>query len=172
MRGLVGRRFANSRRDTRLSSMLDDAELIRDDLRTHVVLAEAKRGLIDINPTLSDASNGNIYRVLRAIGALADDQSKRAAAALHASGEYLSDHLRINLLAFGNRPNDQLNAALPLAIQIVWANAFDFIFRRFRDYPREKQSHGQWDEQGKLLWELAFGSESASGFEVAIKQVW
>lgn len=167
---VLGVRFPH-RAENEVRPMRDDSRVVTADDRVHLVVAEAKRGMISFNTSLIDHSQENIYRVLRAVGITNAAQSLHVAADLHRTGRSLTDGLRVTLLGFGERRSDVFATTLPDALQLVWTDVLTFIFDRFRAYRTEKRSHGQWDAQGRLLWELSL-CDSAEDFAARVRLGW
>ena len=52
----------------------------------------------------------------------------------------------------------------PEVPQISWNEILSFIHLRFQSYRQQKSAHVQWDDCGKLLWDLALKNRKIEEF--------
>ena len=142
--------------------MRDDGVFTRLQLRekTHIVLAEVKTGLCSLNGPWTNREGKNMQRVLRAVGMLPPQEVETAAAALYECGIYSNQLYQVSLFCLGKEENQKVANDYPEVLQITWEHTLKFIYRRFRDYRRQKTSHPQWDDSGQLLWDCALSRQS------------
>ncbi len=94
-----------------------------------------------------------MLRVLRAIGAFEEMELNEAAAAIYEQGFYENERYRVSLFCVGEKENEEVKQKYKEVPQITWDNIFEFIYNRFKNYERQKVSHGQW-EYGDKLWDM------------------
>ena len=134
-------------------------------------IAEVKTEQCALNGPWTNPARGNMLRVLLAVGLLPEPEARVAAEALHRRGWYSNQLFHIALTAFGREENPTISKAYPDVEQIRWEQVLTFIHRRFRDYRREKRSHGQWDVAGRQLWDAADQSRSLREFIKLVRVV-
>lgn len=150
---VIGVRFPH-RRENRIKPMQDHG-LFQGDGRLQLVLAETKSTRCTLNPSWRDPANENMQKVLTAVGALSPEHVEAAAAGLYQDGIWTDGAtVSVRWVLFGMQPNGTLRKELPQVPQLTWdREVLPFIFQRFFDYRMEKQSHPQWDEDAKGLFQ-------------------
>jgi hypothetical protein len=129
----------------------DESRLQIQKGKIDVVLAEAKRGLCDLNPSWTGNSPQQpLEYVLRRVGLFQSHVAVDAAASdLYQRCIHDPDSgVVIRVVCFGSRTNDALKA-----LQILWPDVISFIAKRFKTYEDEKADNDHWDSFGKYLWE-------------------
>lgn len=134
--------------------MQDEKQFTRVRDKSYVALTEVKTGLCTLNGPWTKPERQNILRVLRFLGPLPQDEAIVAENNISQHGYYTNQLYHITLLCIGQEGNSDLRLSYPYVPQILWDQVKEFIFNRFKDYRREKRSHGQWDQQGIDLWNL------------------
>jgi hypothetical protein len=160
---LIGVRFPY-RAENLLRPMEDDPRFTTVGEKILVVLVEVKTGEMRLNGPWTNRDRNNMLRVLRAIGPLGREESRLAARALYEHGSYRSQLYQIVLVCIGSRINPNLRHSHPAVEQITWDDVTHFIYDRFRAYQNEKRSHGQWNQTGQNLWNVAVASRSHEAF--------
>ena len=105
-----------------------------------------------------------MQKVLRALGAFPEVENEVVADALYERGTYQSQLYHVSLVCLGKEKSPEVAKSYPKVPQITWSKALSFIFERFDAYRRQKESHGQWDEQGQALWKVSEKSSSSQEF--------
>jgi hypothetical protein len=164
---LIGVRFPY-RSENLERPMSDHAWLNSMDEKTLVILAEVKTGVMRLNGPWTNRERRNMLRVLRAVGPLPPSESECASCELYSTGVYRSQLYHITLVCIGGRTNPDLMISHPAVPQITWDEIKRFIYDRFRAYRREKRSHGQWDQDGQNLWNVADRSQQYEEFAGAV----
>lgn len=149
---ILGVRFPH-RAELLLNSMVDDRTILKSSFRPFMVIAEAKKGLCNLNGPWTNPNDENMERVLRAIGLIPIHEVNSAAKSLYQLGFWENEDYLLSLLCFGGVLNKNLTKKYPNVPQITWDEVLQFIFKRFLQYRREKASHPQWNEDGQNLWE-------------------
>ena len=150
--------------------MRDDPVLLRtrpaweDRHRIAVYFVEVKTGLCLLNGPWTRPERRNMERALAAIGPLPRDTRRLAATSLYESGVFRDTLYKVSLACLGGRINEEIETRYPEVPQVTWGHASDFIYERFTAYRSQKASHGQWDETGRILWDVAAHSRSAAEF--------
>ena len=145
--------------------MADDYNLIPiNRSKALMFIAEVKKGLCRLNGPWTNPKKHNMERVLRAIGAFPQNQNDFVASELYDNGWYENDQYVISLICLGKRVNDNLKQKYPKVKQITWPVVFSFIYERFKAYPQQKSSHPQWDNNGKILWNVCKQSSSVDEY--------
>lgn len=162
---LLGVRFPY-RAELFLSSkpMRDDDIFRKPRDKTHLVFAEIKVGLCNLNGPWTKPEDANMQRVLRSVGILPRHEIDLASTALYETGVYENQLYRVSLFCLGARENEVIAASHPAIPQITWHHCLEFIDTRFRDYRGKKAGHSTWDKQGKDLWECSKQSKNAEEF--------
>ncbi|NUL82603.1 MAG: hypothetical protein HUU60_07775 [Armatimonadetes bacterium] len=143
---LLAVRFRH-RAENLMEHMVDDLECCLCDAYANVVIAEVKRGVCALNGPWTRKDDGNIHRVLAAIGCLDQDKIAAAADALYEEGAYRGEIVQLRLMAFGNQ-----EGKLPIpATQILFDHMIQFIWERFKAYDRQKRAIGNWADDGQAL---------------------
>src|SRR2546422_6333272 len=144
--------------------MVDDKPFVDVRDRAYLVIAEVKRGQCDLNGPWTDPDCENMQRVLRAIGALRDEEIDAAAVSLYETGTFSNAAYYVSLFCFGERASSKLRKLYRAVPQKLWSETLRFIFQRFTSYRDQKASHPQWDQTGKGLYELAAQTRTADEF--------
>jgi hypothetical protein len=134
--------------------MKDDVYFARIKNRSHVVIAEVKKGLCALNGPWTDRGRNNMLRLLMAIGLFPKSEAGVVAEHLYEKGFYESQLYRVTLVCIGKTNSIEVHRTFPHVPQITWDEILDFIFRRFTRYREQKASHKQWDDGGKYLWDV------------------
>jgi hypothetical protein len=98
------------------------------------------------------------------LGAFPEVENEVVAEALYKRGTYQSQLYHVSLMCLGKETNPEIAKNYAKVPQITWPKALSFIFERFNAYRRQKESHGQWDEQGQALWKLSEKTGSSQEF--------
>ena len=162
---ILGVRFPY-RAELRPQPMADDGLFIKDN--PYIIIAEVTRGRCKLNGPWTEPQKENLQRVLRAIGAFSEQEIEIVARAVYKSGMFSSDSYHLTLACFGKDFNSSINRDFPAVPQILWDNILEFIYNRFRKYPDQKASHGQWDEDGKNLWNSVWKHENLEDFKTEV----
>lgn len=141
----------NHRSENRIRPMIDDAKVAECNALCNVIIAEVKTSRCALNGPWTRREDQNVQRVLAAIGCLPPNLCDDAAESLYSKGKYVGEQAAIRLIACG----DQQAQLKPKIRQILFDDMLKFIYRRFREYRLQKASHGQWDADGKKLWDLS-----------------
>ena len=144
-----------------------DAELFIKDI-PYIIIAEVTRGRCKLNGPWTEPQKENLQRVLRTMGAFRKQEIEIAARAVYESGMFLSDSYHFTLACFGKDFNSSINRDFPVVPQILWDNVLEFIYNRFKKYPDQKASHGQWDKDGKNLWNSVWNHENLENFKTKV----
>jgi hypothetical protein len=164
---LVGVRFPY-RAENLLRPMEDDSRFASVGDKTLVAFVEVKLGSMRLNGPWTNKSRNNMLRVLRAIGPLGQEESRIAAKVVYEHGLYRNQLYQISLVCIGSRINTDIKESHPAVEQITWEDTTRFIYGRFRAYRNEKRSHGQWDHNGQMLWNLAEASRTYEAFAAEV----
>jgi hypothetical protein len=161
---LLGVRFPY-RSELLTNSMQDEARFLRVKHRTYIVLAEVKAKVCNLNGPWTNKDQQNMQRVLRAVGAIPAPEIDIASTSLYDTGIYSNQLYYISLFCVDEYKNPYIAQNYPDVPQITWNDdVLPFIYQRFRNYRRQKASHGQWDEHGKALWSCYEQSSSLEDF--------
>lgn len=143
---LLAVRFLH-RAENRQSPMVDDPKCSDCDAIVNVIIAEVKTGACALNGPWTRPEDENIQRVLSAIGCLGPDEIEVAAQALYDKATYRGEVAQLRLMAFGDRQGE-----LPIpATPILFDEMIDFIWKRLKDFDRQKKSIGNWSEDGRAI---------------------
>lgn len=151
---ILGCRFPY-RQELLENSMLDDESVILSYNKTTIVIAEVKRRVCNLNGPWTKPEMQNMHRVLHALGAFPDQEISVVANLLYKNGIYENNTHLITLLCFGAQKNPEIGKKYPAVPQILWNDVLAFIFNRFKRYMMQKSMHPQWDDDGRLLWDMA-----------------
>lgn len=145
--------------------MVDDTPFTAVQDRPYLVIAEVKRGECQLNGPWKNPTSGNMQRVLRALGALCDDQIEEAALSLYDKGTFANLGYYVSLFCFGERKNLDVRQSRPGVPQKLWrSHVLAFVFDRFKTFRNQKTAHPQWDDVGMRLFELASNARSVEQF--------
>ncbi|MPZ20232.1 MAG: hypothetical protein GEV06_20285 [Luteitalea sp.] len=147
-----------------LRTMQDDQPFTRISGKSFIALAEIKSKVCALNGPWTNPDRQNMHKVLRAVGAFPAAENEIAAAALYERGFYQSQLYHTSLLCLGEEESPEVATNYPKMPQMTWFKALSFIYTRFDSYRRQKESHGQWDEQGRALWVVSEQSRSSQEF--------
>jgi hypothetical protein len=167
---VLGIRFPH-RAELFYEPMQDDPKITCATKKPQLVIAEAKVGLCDFNKPWLRPEGQNLQRILRAVGMFPLGDVDPAAAALYEHGSHETEFYIVRLVCFGTYHNHELRERFPLVPQFTWDSVLAFIYNRFRDYERQKVSHGQWDQQGQNLWDTATRNQSVEEFTARVQVV-
>jgi hypothetical protein len=129
-----------------------------------IVFGEVTKGPCKLNKPWTSQERDNMLRFLQALGPLCKAEAKIAAKKLYDVGCYSCRRYRVSLLCFGESRDPEVTRKYPNVPQILWDKVLRFIYERFREYRKEKCSHGQWDQDGKQLWDAADTSNDVDAF--------
>lgn len=138
--------------------MRDDPGIADRDPIVNIIIAEVKTGPCTLNGPWTDPAQGNMMRVLRAIGCIDNDSVERAAEGLHRGGAWENEAISIRLFAVGE---SQTQLVIPVSQQLTWSTIIEFCIERFEIYKTQKSSVGQWSDDGRKLKELALRKNAA-----------
>jgi len=161
---ILGVRFPH-RAELLLNSMADDKPFtdIRD--KPYIIIAEVKRGECNLNGPWVRPGQRNMQRVLRAVGAFRKSEVEKVAQDVYKTGVFQNESYYLSLCCFGGRSNSEIQKEYPHVPQKLWDEVLRFMFDRFRQYRRQKASHGQWDKAGTDLWNCAERSGDVDEFK-------
>jgi hypothetical protein len=161
---VLGVRFPY-RAELKPEPMIDDEPFTRITDKPFIIMAEVKTSKCKLNGPWTEPQKENLQRVLRAIGAFPKGEIDTIAKAIYSSGVFLSDEYHLTLACFGRTRNSQISKKFPDVPQILWDKVMGFIYSRFRTYPDQKASHGQWDKSGRDLWDCVWTSRDIKEFK-------
>ena len=150
---ILGVRFPY-RAELLVNSMCDDEVLTKIKDKPYIIIAEVKKGRCKLNGPWTNPKEKNMDRVLRAIGAFADDTVSEVAQRLYEDGFYENKLCYLSLFCVGKKKNSYWLKKLPNVPQKLWDDILKFIYNRFKKYEEQKASHKQWDETGHQLWDI------------------
>ena len=165
---ILGVRFPH-RAELKPNPMVDDEPFVQFKDRPYIIIAEVKRSMCSLNGPWTKPEKENLQRVLRAIGAFPENQVEIAAKDIYTSGVFSNAAYHLTLACFGETANSDIGKNFPDIPQILWDKVMTFIYNRFRKYPDQKASHGQWDEAGRDLWDRVWQSRSLETFKAAVR---
>jgi hypothetical protein len=148
--------------------MQDDARFTQVGEKSLLAFVEVKAGGMRLNGPWTNRERNNMLRLLSAVGPLPYAEARRAASSLYESGVYTNQLYQVTLVCIGSHVNEELKVSHPQVPQITWPDTLRFIYQRFRDYRREKRSHGQWDADGQSLWRRADSARTVDAFIEAV----
>lgn len=160
---ILGCRFP-FRQELLENSMLDDELVILSEEKITIVIAEVKRRVCNLNGPWTRPEMKNMHRVLRAVGAFPDQEISAVATGLYENGIYENNTHLITLLCFGAMKNQELVKTHLRVPQILWNDVLAFIYHRFQNYLMQKSMHPQWDDEGRLLWDMIVNCLSESEY--------
>jgi hypothetical protein len=148
--------------------MVDDIRFSAIADRPYIILAEVKRMECQLNGPWTAQERENIQRVLRAVGRFREKQTQTVANALYKTGVYDGRATYLSLACFGATRNAEIAGQFPNVPQILWPDVLGFIHSRFRSYRDQKSSHGQWDRDGKALWDYVWRHRDVDAFRAHV----
>jgi hypothetical protein len=164
---VLGVRFPY-RAELEADPMVDDVPFSKVADKPFIILAEVKKSDCNLNGPWKDRQKKNLQRVLRAIGALPKCDIETAAEAIYTSGTFSNSAYHLSLACFGEAMNSNISEDYPNVPQVLWDNVLAFIYKRFRAYPDQKASHGQWNDSGKNLWDGVWNTTDQSAFRASV----
>ena len=166
---IVGVRFPH--RQEMVRRPLVDDPWFSSHKRPLLVIAEVKKGRCALNGPWTDPNRKNVAKVLSAMGLYPGSQLDKVAAALYKKGTYKGAGRVASLMTFGATESQEVVERYPDVPQVVWPKVKEFIYRRFKDYVREKAWHQTWDTNGEGLYELVKAVGNLEGFCQALEIV-
>lgn len=142
------------RQENQLRPMDDDQRVVDCGTFANIIIAEVKAGQCALNGTWTDPARNNMERVLWSVGCVPEEEIQHASSALYEKGVWFDCTATIRLFAIGETRRTELRIGDKQ--QLTWDDVIKFCVHRLRSYRREKSSVLQWDDEGKLLRELAF----------------
>ena len=164
---IIGVRFPY-RAELRPQQMVDNEPFIIIKDRPYIIIAEVKKGKCSLNGPWTEPEKENLQRILRAIGAFSEKEIGIVAQNVYKLGMFSSNSYYLTLACFGKDSNFKINENFPNVPQILWGTVLEFIYNRFKEYPDQKSSHGQWDEVGKNLWDCVWDNENLKDFKAEV----
>ena len=164
---IIGVRFPY-RAELRPQPMADDDPFIIIKDKPYIIIAEVKKGRCNLNGPWTEPQKENLQRVLRAIGAFGEQEIEIAAQDVYKLGMFSSNSYYLTLACFGKDSNLKINEDFPNVPQILWSTVLEFIYKRFKEYPDQKASHGQWNEAGKNLWNCLCNHNNLKEFKAVV----
>jgi hypothetical protein len=123
--------------------------------KSFVALAEVKTGLCKLNGAWTDPDKRNMQRVLAALGIVPMSEVEAVAQSIYEKGCYSNQLYHVSMVCVGRDTNPDITRDYAQVPQISWDRVLRFIFGRFRDFYKQKVAHGQWDQQGRDLWDCS-----------------
>ncbi len=166
---LIGVRFPWRRELAMSGTRMQDYKIFeKSEKKIDLIITEVKTGKCDLNgPWTNEHSQHNMRRILFALGATQDDAIDKAATGLSMEKYYEDDQYRFQIIAVGKHQNPSLPEKVT---QITWQEIYAFIYCRLNEYRRHKASHSQWDQTGKMLYELANQYDDFEAFQEALNK--
>jgi hypothetical protein len=165
---MLGVRFPY-RAELKPNSMVDDVPFTKVADKPFIVMAEVKKSVCNLNGPWKEPQQENLQRVLRAIGAIPEREIETAAEAIYTAGTFSNSAYHLSLACFGESENSDIKKNYPNVPQFLWDTVLAFIYKRFRAYPNQKASHGQWDDPGKNLWNSVREATDESAFKTSVR---
>lgn len=152
-----------------LYNPVSDDERLRSLTVPILVLGEVKTSNCSINESWLRESSDVLKRVIATTGIFNETKIDSIVSSLRSRGRYLESDFIVQIVCFGERPVSTFKVqdnhiSLPDVIQITWEYILEFIYRRFRDFSREKNYHPQWQQIGQILWRLAYNISNYEEF--------
>lgn len=145
------------------SSPMPDHEALFSEVPM-LFIAEVKLRECRLNGPWTDPEEGNLDRVLRAVGLHDPEEVGGVAEALYAQHRYVGSQSEVRLYAIGDEGDEDLHRRRPGVRTLLWADIFGFIHGRFTSYSGVKADHQQWEEVGHRLFDLALGEPNRDAF--------
>lgn len=162
---VLGVRFPY-RKENRQRPMIDSEQFRRHRDKAYVALAEIKTGVCRLNGPWTAPEQENMQRVLSALGMLSPHEIDFAAQEIYEKGYFENQLYYVSMVCFGAEPRDEITGRYPRVPQILWPEVKKFIWDRFRKYRNQKSGHMQWDDVGRMLWDLATMRDPMTGRDV------
>lgn len=150
---ILATRFPYRRELSFSDKPMEDHSLFLPKTKIDLIIAEVTRSTCKLNGPWTNPSLQNMDRVLHIIGAFPESTHKKIVESLYTIKYYENDKYRCRIFSIGQFRND--SDEFQGVTQITWEEILEFIFERFVQYRKYKTSHNQWDDTGKLLFELA-----------------
>ncbi len=147
----------------------DDSVFLRGAKKPYFVIAEVKKGECALNGPWTDRARGNLIRFLTDLGPFPSDRTAQVAEELYKDGVSDSNSLYCSLFCIGNSVSSEVKTRYPKVPQKTWAQVIHFVYTRFKKHRVLKLDHQQWDDAGKLLWEIFDQLSSLENFERKIR---
>ena len=148
---------------------MQDYELFAAEQRTQVVLCEVKPRA-KINGAWTNPALKNLEKVLLTGGFVPGANVDAVAAKLYECGVWWDDSISISMICLATECSRSLRQRFPAVHQLTWAHhVLPFIYNRFREYANEKRLHDQWENEGKLLFDLAMQNDEAAFIKAVLK---
>jgi len=138
--------------------MIDDPKVVACPTFANVIIAEIKTGICSLNGPWTRRADGNLERVLRAIGCVPEGLIGLSCHDLYRIGRWSDHAATIRLYAVGDKRDKTL--IIPEDQQLTWDEVITFIVARFKAYKRQKSSLGQWSDDGLQLRKLTLREDS------------
>lgn len=152
---LLAVRFAH-RAENIQDPMIDDPKIVVCSTYANVIIAEIKTGVCSLNEPWTRQADGNLGRVLRAVGCVPEGLIDHACHDLYRIGRWSDYTATFRLYAVGDKRDKTLS--IPEGQQLIWDDVITFIVARFKLYQQQKSSVGQWSNDGRQLKTLALRS--------------
>ncbi len=166
---ILGVRFPY-RAELKPKPMIDDVPFAQITDKPFIIMAEVKTSVCNLNGPWKEPQKENLQRVLRAVGSFPESNIETAAKAIYTSGTFSNNVYHISLACFGASVNSEISKKFPSVPQILWDKVLAFIYDRFKTYPDQKASHGQWDDVGKNLWDCVWENKrSVTEFNASVR---
>jgi hypothetical protein len=156
---LIATRFKH-RSEGLMHEMEDDPRVVTCGTLANVVIAEIKKGACALNGPWTRPVEGNMRRVMKAIGCASEAATDLACEALHKRGTWSDDAVTVRLFAVGE---SRSQLSIPQDQQLTWSEIAEFCIGRFKAYRRQKADVEQWQSDGRLLQKRALGNEPEAG---------
>ncbi len=164
---VLGVRFPY-RAELKPNPMADDVPFAKVANKPFIVMAEVKKSVCNLNGPWKDPQKENLQRVLRAVGAFPEHDIETVAEAIYTSGTFSNSAYHLSLACFGKSVNAEIGKNYPNVPQVLWDGVLAFIYKRFRAYRDQKESHGQWDNPGKSLWDGVWNAMDEAAFKASV----
>lgn len=157
---LIGVRF-NHRRENHSLPMKDDPIIAACDTFLNFVIAEVKTGKCALNGPWTNPRRTNMQRVLRAIGLVHPSEIDLHAEAMYTRGTFSTPYCTGRLFAFGRTLDPSLPA---IATPVLFDDMLRFIYKRFREYRKQKRNVVNWTPDGRLIAQHASNCRDVDRF--------
>lgn len=127
-------------------------------------IAEVKLRECRLNGPWTDPEDGNLDRVLRAVGLHQPEEVGGIAETLYTQHRYVGSRSEVRLYAIGDEGDEDLRRRRPGVFTLLWADVLGFIHDRFTSYRGVKADHQQWEDIGHRLFDLAVGEPNRDAF--------
>lgn len=165
---ILGVRFPY-RFELKPKTMVDDVPFTQVTDKPFIVMAEVKTSVCNLNGPWKEPQKENLQQVLRAVGAFPESDIETVAKTIYTSGTFSNDAYHLSLACFGKSVNSEISKNYPSVPQTLWDKVLTFIYSRFRAYPDQKASHGQWDDAGKNLWDRVWEERDVAKFKASVR---